>query len=164
MKNTYKNTGFTLTELLVTIAIIVALTGIILANIGGSRSKARDATRVSDVGQIGLALNLYYDRCGQYPASLDASASTGCPSGVTLGSFISQIPTPPAGVQGVTAYDYATLSSSGGTPVNYVLHTVLEGSNVAVTKGLSSMPSGSWSSTYTCSNLDTSINYCITSN
>lgn len=160
-----KNKGFTLTELIVTVGIIVVLSGTIFVNLGSSRLKARDSERISDTSQLQLAVQLYYDRCGQFPAAssgaLSISANNGCPSGVTLGSFISQIPTPPAG-GGQTAYDYATLTASG-VVVNYVIHTVLEQYNVAVSKGLASMPSG-YSSSYTCSNGGSSTNYCVTSN
>lgn len=147
-------------ELLVVVAIIGLLSAIILTNLGGSRAQARDAQRVSDVGQIQLALQLYYDRCNQYPSTLATTASNGCPSGVTLATYISSIPTPPSGA-GQTSYDYATLTTSG-VIVNYVLHAVLEQYNAAVAKGLPAMPSGTWSATYTCSTGSTPpINYCM---
>lgn len=156
--------AFTLTELLVVVAIMAVLTSIIMPNISGSRAKARDAQRISDVSQLQLAVQLYYDRCGQYPSSLAVGINNGCPSGsnATLGTYISQIPTPPAGA-GQTAYDYAVPSS--GAVINYVIHTVLEQTNAAVAKGLNAMPSGvTWSATYTCSNISTSVNYCVSSN
>lgn len=157
--------GFTVVELIVVVAMIGLLSAIIYPNISGSRGKGRDAQRVSDLGQIQLALSLYYDRCGQYPSSLVTTANTGCPTGITLGSYMTTIPTPPAGA-GQTSYDYATLTVSS-TIVNYVLHAVLEQANVAVVKGLNAMPSagtGTWSTTYTCSNAATSLNYCVSAN
>lgn len=150
-------------EIMVSIAIIALLTGIIAANLSGSKSKARDSQRVSDIGQIQLSLSLYYDRCGQYPATLSTSASTGCPSGVTLGTFISSVPTPPAGAS-QTAYDYV-LQTLSSTNVNYVLHATMEKPNVATQKGLSALPSWVSGNPFTCSsNVDTSLNYCVTSN
>ncbi len=53
--------GFTLIELLLVIAIIGILVSIVLANLNVARQKARDAQRVSDLGQIQLALEYYYD-------------------------------------------------------------------------------------------------------
>ena len=144
-----------------TIGIIAVLSGVLLVNFSGSRGKARDATRISDVGQLQLAAQLYYDRCGQFPSILSTGANNGCPSGASLGTYISQIPTPPAGA-GQTSYDYATLTTSG-VVVNYVIHGVLEQYNIAVSKGLSSMPSG-YSASYTCSNGSSSTDYCVTSN
>lgn len=52
--------GFTLIELLVVISIISMLAGVILVGTAGSRAKARDARRMSDVDQIRRALELYY--------------------------------------------------------------------------------------------------------
>lgn len=148
---------------MVTIAIIIILTSVLLVSLSGSRVKARDATRISDLSQIQFALALFYDRCGQYPSSLnilDSGISTQpCPGSVNLGSFISQIPsypTPPAG-----SYDYAT-ALSGSLPINYVLHVTLEASNPAVVKGLNDpLPSGITAS-FICSNAANSVNYCIT--
>lgn len=159
MKNTLKATGFTIIEVIVAITIVAILTAIIMPNLSSSRAKARDGTRISDVSQLQGAMALYYDRCGEYPSSLAVSANNGCPSGVTLQTYISQIPTAPGGV----SYGYAT-QTSGTVVVNYVLHTTLEYANAAVVKGLSAMPSGTWSATYTCSNADTSKDYCVTSN
>jgi len=155
--------AFSVIELIVVVAIIGILSGIIIPNLSSSRAKARDAQRISDVGQIQFAIQLYYDRCGQYPNTLVLSASNGCPSGVTLNTFIAQIPTPPAGAE-QTVYDYSITPTSGSV-INYVIHAILEQYNVAILKGLSGFPSsGTWSATYTCSNSSSSTNYCVTSN
>ncbi len=63
------NSGFTLIELLVVIAIIGILSSIVLASLNTSRSKARDAKRLSDMHQMEVALELYYDTFGVYPDS-----------------------------------------------------------------------------------------------
>src|SRR5580658_498267 len=88
--------GFTLIELLVVIAIIGLLASIILASLNTARTKGRDATRVSDIHELQSALQLYVVTCNnQYPntSPLTTSENNGCPSGVTLGTFISAIPT-----------------------------------------------------------------------
>lgn len=61
--------GFTLIELLVVIAIIGILSAVVLASLNSAREKARDARRISDVGQVRLALELYYDSFSQYPTA-----------------------------------------------------------------------------------------------
>lgn len=66
MKNV-KNKGFTLIELLVVIAIIGILSSVVLASLNSARAKARDARRISDLKQISLALELYYDSNRSYP-------------------------------------------------------------------------------------------------
>jgi type II secretion system protein G len=59
--------GFTLIELLVVIAIIGLLSSVVLASLNSARAKSRDARRISDLKQMQLALELYYDSNGQYP-------------------------------------------------------------------------------------------------
>ncbi len=59
--------GFTLIELLVVIAIIGMLSSIVFASLNSARMKARDARRISDLGQVQKALSLYYDKYGKHP-------------------------------------------------------------------------------------------------
>jgi len=59
--------GFTLIELLVVIAIISLLSSIIMASVSSAREKARDSKRISDIRQVQIAIDLYYDENGQYP-------------------------------------------------------------------------------------------------
>ncbi|MEO6536326.1 MAG: type II secretion system protein [Candidatus Paceibacterota bacterium] len=62
-----KKNGFTLIELLVVIAIIGLLSSVVLASLNTARAKARDATRLSDMQQLKLSLELYYDANRAYP-------------------------------------------------------------------------------------------------
>lgn len=61
--------GFTLVELLVVISIISLLSSIVLEALTTARVKAQDARRLSDMHQMQLALDLYYDAFGVYPDS-----------------------------------------------------------------------------------------------
>ena len=60
MKKTYEK-AFTLIELLVVIAIIGILATVVLVNLSSTRGRARDARRKSDLSNIRLALEMYYD-------------------------------------------------------------------------------------------------------
>jgi prepilin-type N-terminal cleavage/methylation domain-containing protein len=65
------NKGFTIIELLVVIAVIGLLASIVLVSVDHGKKKARDARRLSDMRQILLALELYYDSNGHYPGNTD---------------------------------------------------------------------------------------------
>ncbi|MEY2664859.1 MAG: protein ral secretion pathway protein [Candidatus Parcubacteria bacterium] len=131
-----KNRGFTLIELMVTVAIIGVLSAIVTSNFTQARAKSRDAKRISDIANIQLSLSIYFDRCGQYPnTALTTTVDEGCAAagapGITLGSFLSKIPTPPTPQPGgLTSYTYKTNYDSlvPGVPASdYVLGIQLEG-------------------------------------
>lgn len=113
---TNKKQGFTLIELLVVIAIIGILSSVVLASLNSARQKARDAKRISDVKQLQLALELYFDSNGGYPSAITTATL------VTPG-YIATIPKPPAGVAGETEYRYAGLNAGC---VSYHIGAVLE--------------------------------------
>jgi prepilin-type N-terminal cleavage/methylation domain-containing protein len=66
MKIFNNNKGFTLIELLMVIAIMGILSSIVIATINNSRAKARDAIRKQDLYQAKIAINLYYDKYGNW--------------------------------------------------------------------------------------------------
>lgn len=115
MKTSYKR-GFTLIELLVVIAIIGILSSIVLASLNSARKKGRDARRVSDVKQIQLALELYYDAHSNYPTAAQYDAD------LVSEGFISVVPKDPSTN---VAYTYAALGS-GTTCSNYHVGATLE--------------------------------------
>lgn len=93
------NGGFTLIELLVVIAIIGILSSVVLASLNTARLKARDARRISDVGQLQLALAVYYDaHSNTYPVALSSLVPT----------YIAKLPTDPLSS---TNYTYAALGT-----------------------------------------------------
>ncbi|KKS30522.1 MAG: Type IV pilus biogenesis protein [Parcubacteria group bacterium GW2011_GWA2_43_11] len=111
--------GFTFVELMVTIAIIGILSAVVFPSLTGARERARDAERVTEVGQIALGIELYYNTCRAYPATLTTSANNGCPSSITLATFLPTIPVDPKGV----AYGYGTASGA------FVVAATLETTN-----------------------------------
>ena len=151
MKKLNRSRGFTLIELMTVVVIIAILSSIILVALSSSRGKARDAQRVSDLGQLQLALTLFNDRCGQYPVNIPSSGALStsltaptCPTNTVtgtaykLGDFIATIPTPPAGAGQASYFAtiYYTTNRVNGTGNNYVLVAALESSNAAMSKGL----------------------------
>lgn len=71
--------GMTLVEIVLVVAIIATLSVAVFANLGDARKKPRDAKRMSDLGQIELALRLHKDVYEGYPntAEFDAGVSIG---------------------------------------------------------------------------------------
>ncbi|MCR4280783.1 MAG: type II secretion system GspH family protein [Candidatus Kaiserbacteria bacterium] len=124
--------GFTLIELLVVIAIIGILSSIVLASLNTARQKSRDARRVSDIKQLQLALELYYDANGTYPT---AANFYGNGAGSLVGAgYISVIPSDPSSatvcstsglVTEAGCYRYAALGTATAC-TNYHLGASLE--------------------------------------
>ena len=112
--------GFTLIELLVVIAIIGILSSIVLASLNTARIKSRDARRVSDLKQLQIALQLYYDANASFPTTTLA---------VLTPTYIATVPQDPVG-QTAYFYDPMQVSGSGSTQVagGYHMAATLEDS------------------------------------
>jgi len=122
-----KSKGFTLIELLVVIAIIGLLATIVLVSLNTARAKARDVRRVSDLRQVALALEMYYDDNATYPvvtgctnANWDTMATA-----IEGGDYITSVPNDPTN-SGSYVYMY------GGIATDYALRTVLENTSNSV--------------------------------
>jgi prepilin-type N-terminal cleavage/methylation domain-containing protein len=137
-KNLIKGSkGFTLIELLVVIAIIGILSSVVLASLSTARAKSRDARRISDVGQIQLALELFYDASSTYPlaATVNAYTASSTALGVLAPTYIPKIPTDPTNGQ---FYVY------GASSTKYVIAASLERyDNSALTSDADA--TGNWS-------------------
>lgn len=128
-----KNKAFTLIELLVVIAIISILMAIVITNLTQAKAKSRDAKRVSDIAQLQLALEIFFDRCNRYPAietingadvpNINDSCTAGTGT-VKLVDFISRIPTPPIAGD----YKYGV----NANPADYVLRAKFENYNASL--------------------------------
>ncbi|MBV9159308.1 MAG: prepilin-type N-terminal cleavage/methylation domain-containing protein [Candidatus Kaiserbacteria bacterium] len=97
--------GFTLIELLVVIAIIGILSSVVLASLNSARKKGRDARRIADIKQLQLALELYYDANGAYPAVISTTT-------LVSPGYIAALPGDPSNAQ---AYDYVPYGVTGST-------------------------------------------------
>jgi prepilin-type N-terminal cleavage/methylation domain-containing protein len=127
-----KRRGFTLIELLVVIAIIGVLSSIVLASLDGSRKKGRDARRLSDLKQIQLALELYYDSNSAFPPGIVASDGKAyfTESLLTDSGYISMVPKDPSTGAHYVYVPYGATGSASRCS-NYHLGATLESSNHA---------------------------------
>lgn len=119
-----KTRGFTLIELLVVIAIIGILASIILASIGSSQLKARDARRISDIDSYQKALAIYLTTSGSYPISTATTTLNGSDpvSAVLISS--GAIDAPPKDPQSpITDYTYWSDSSGSKYWLGFCLET-----------------------------------------
>lgn len=128
-KRKMKKNGFTLTELLVVMAIIAILAGLTLTGYQVARKAARDGRRKSDLEQVRSALEMCRTDTGSYPAGPLYSGNN-----ITCGvNTYLQIPNDPSQYR----YYYTT------TAAGYVLCAYLEtgggstscGTNCTVTGG-----------------------------
>jgi prepilin-type N-terminal cleavage/methylation domain-containing protein len=117
--------GFTLVELLVVIAVIGILAGVGLIALNGSRERARDTRRISDLQAVRTGLALYYDTWGAFPHQDTFEAfradTTTAILYVTLvaGKHISNLPIPPMSNE---YYYYRSCIAD----TNYTIYAALE--------------------------------------
>lgn len=112
-----KQKGFTLIEVLIVISIIGILSSLTLLGLGTFRASGRDVRRVTDLRQITNALELYYAKVGNYPATATWDTDLKKPNGV-----IDSVPKDPN--DPVTKYQYAICGTSG-----YIIQATLEEKN-----------------------------------
>lgn len=121
-------TGFTLIELLVVVAIIGLLSSIVGVALNNSRTKARDARRVSDMKQAKSGLDLYFSHGAGYPDTATWTAATSSSLSCS-GVSIMRIPIDPVSASYVYTYTASgNLLSGCGTIVrsDYELEFYIE--------------------------------------
>lgn len=116
-KEKIKNTnGFTLIELLVVISIIGLLSSVVLSSLNAAKSKARDTKRATELQSVQIAMELYNNDYGHFPAenaglyanqSINANGIIGEGSGLDtlLDPYMPDIPVDPMG-PGNASYNY----------------------------------------------------------
>lgn len=119
---------------MVVIAIIGILASVVLVSLNSARSKARDARRISDLHQISLALENYYDAAkGADGSGTTQAYPTALGTVVTQGFLTSEPKDPSTG----TSYTYNAANCS---PANqrYAIKATLENSHTALSSDIDS--------------------------
>jgi prepilin-type N-terminal cleavage/methylation domain-containing protein len=116
--------GFTLIELLMVIGIIAILSSIVGAGYSSAKQKSRDAARISNVTQVELALEAYFQAQPRQPSSAKVY-----PTNLSdlVPTYISELPKDPS--TGAPLYSYIKYVNAGDTDNNgkqYCLGVVLE--------------------------------------
>lgn len=163
MKKILFKNGFSIIELLIVMAIIAILTAIITTNFATSKSKSRDAKRVSDIAQIQLALEMVFDKCNAYPQGISVSSTIpldpvsgtfckklGSSSNYTLGDFISVVPKESA----TQLYTYG--KNTTAPFVDYVLRANLENNSTVLVDDVDGTVLGT-----DCSDTANGYYYCV---
>ncbi len=70
--------AFTLIEILVVVTIIGILAAIAFVNFNESQKKSRDARRISDIGELVKAVQLYHEKFNAFPDNVLGTESRAC--------------------------------------------------------------------------------------
>lgn len=119
-----KKSGFTLTELLVTISIITVILTIALSSYNTTTKQSRDTKRKNDLEQIRAALEMYKTDYGYYPAVNTGGfdVASNLTSSLTT-TYVAVIPSDPLSSQG---YLYVALNPVNSQYYGYCLCAQLE--------------------------------------
>jgi general secretion pathway protein G len=70
------NRGFTLLEILIVLGILGTIMAMLMGRINDSRNRAKVKEATLNLNTWGEAINMYYNDCGKYPASLESLTQT----------------------------------------------------------------------------------------
>ena len=135
--------GFTIIELLIVIAIIGILAGLVLTNFQGSQAKARDTQRKARINSIQTKLEEYYANNDGYPdgdlstavlIGIDSTVLVDTQGTTIVGSYSTALtqPVPSVSLGAQFAYSaYGCTNASAQSPVRstckkYLIKTYLE--------------------------------------
>ena len=120
--------GFTILDVVVIIIVVGFFAVLIIPGLINGPSRARDATRKSDLRAIKTQLEAYYSEKGSYPTKLSELEAGATP-------FMKKVPKDPS-----TKKEYIYITQ-GNTPGSFELQATLENKNDKDLKSLGSDPS-----------------------
>ncbi len=129
------NKGFTLIELMITIAIIGIVFGVVITASAALQKSSRDSTRQANLKTIQAALEQYHADAGGYPLNLLSTVSYTDPITLKTTTYLNSAPADP--LPGNPPYSYQSFDSGGacqvdGTCIKYCIYAALETSSGSV--------------------------------
>lgn len=122
--NSSNKRGFTIIELLVSLAIIAILFTAVMTLVGGLKEKSRDSRRMSDVREINKALALYANSNGKFLISSSPIVITGedaVSEALETAGFITAVPSDP--IHPTNSYTYQTDTEGNTFTISFCLET-----------------------------------------
>ncbi len=134
--------GFSLTELLIVMAIIGILAGIVYASFSGSSGKGRDAKRQADLHMLQNAIEEYKTKNGRYPTQ---GCSTSAPnfafqtcSDYVQGLVPDFLPRLPIDSRAGANQGFAYMTNTNGTVYKIMVNGTVESETVTINHPLKS--------------------------
>ncbi|MBP9814638.1 prepilin-type N-terminal cleavage/methylation domain-containing protein, partial [Candidatus Woesebacteria bacterium] len=120
MKKIYRQSGFTLMELLITVSIIAILISIGIASYSTINKQSRDTKRKSDIEQLRSALEMYRADNSSYPSTGAGGWTVASDLSTVLATtYILAIPSDPKGA--TQPYMYKATDISNGIYYGYCI-------------------------------------------
>lgn len=122
----YRQSGFTIVELLIVIVVIAILAAITIVAYNGIQQRARDSDRTADITAVQKALELYRVDNGNYPSvgTDNTGYNLSTLAAALIPTYISSLPNDPN--TSLTNYQYvrgSVASGSYGIRISYETRT-----------------------------------------
>lgn len=128
--------GFTLTEILVVIAIIGILTTVVSISTSSAKKQSRDAKRKADLELVAGALEIYYAQNKTYPLSTSEQSVSNALNILITDGYISTLPEDPKKTEPGQVYNYQT----DETGTKYYLDAQLERTETPTISNITANP------------------------
>lgn len=122
LRNTARQKGFTIVELLIVIVVIGILAALVLNTFSGVQRRARDTERQTDITSVATQLEVYFQDNGKYPLPADLADDEWVADNLK-GMDLNALRAPSTGTNDIQAtastdkdqYGYVVLDSGDGT-------------------------------------------------